>query len=82
MNHNHEDFLTKWESYGSDPPSSGIFLERHANQAPFNVGSQYLTLDIFRKISQISKFRLQSLTQTEGYTIMGISGIGKWRIIE
>lgn len=82
MNHNHEDYFTDWESYGLDPPSSGIFLERHANQAPFNVGSQYITMDILRKISQISKFRSKSLIQSEGCTIMGISGIGKWRIIE
>jgi hypothetical protein len=82
MKHNDEDFLTDWKSYELDPPSSGIFLERHTNQDPFNVGNQYLTMDILRKISQISKCRFKSLAQSEGYTIVGFSGIGKWRVLE
>lgn len=82
MKHNDEDFLTDWESYELDLHSSGLILERHANQDPFNLQSQYQTGHILRMIRQISKFRLKSLAQSEGYTIVGISGIGKWRIIE
>jgi hypothetical protein len=81
MKQNDEDFFTDWAYFELDLHVSGLIREGRVSHDPLNLGGQHQTEHILRIIRQISIFRSQSLAQSEGFTIEGMSGIGKWRII-
>lgn len=78
---NNEVFFIDQAPFDAEQGLSSLIQAESVGHDPFDLGDWLQAEHILGIIRRNSAFRSMLLAPSQGFTIVGMSGIGKWRII-